>query len=200
MITLSEKWDVLPKPFKPGTVVPYQDSWAFTFRDANDEVHLHIDNLTIFSHIAKAQMRRFCVLSGNLDLRYHEILDWLTVEDKLLPSNRWFENNPPMNVYLRKVRGRIDLANVELYENERGQGTFTAFLNWLEEKAVQLGYREIKLENVHEERLCAFYVKRGYIVIGPVQGAPSFVKEFVKEGEGRARPGTSIVERQSINR
>jgi GNAT superfamily N-acetyltransferase len=82
-----------------------------------------------------------------------------------------------MEVYVRKahhaidggVRSTFDIVRCEVFEEGRGQGIFTAWLDYAE--ALLAGRFEcIYLENILNERLLPFYTKRGYILIPDVTG------------------------------
>jgi GNAT superfamily N-acetyltransferase len=72
------------------------------------------------------------------------------------PRNRWFES-PEMQVYLRGHNlgnvWTVDVANITVREELRGQGIFSKFLSWLEKTAVQLGYSRVKIENILNKEL-----------------------------------------------
>jgi len=59
------------------------------------------------------------------------------------------------------LRPTIDIANINLQENRRGQGVFTAWLERIEARAGELG-RAVFVENLHNKKLYAFLKRRGY--------------------------------------
>lgn len=94
------------------------------------------------------------------------LLDQFLVDtDNGWPCNRWLRSMPGMEVYVRRnLRSlpegnfiMLDIANSGV--TEKGQGTFTRFLDRLEALRPLEG---IYLENVHEARLVRYYQRRGY--------------------------------------
>ena len=103
--------------------------------------------------------------------------DFNTQVDDFLKSpapNLWIEaggneGQPLARVYVRKnrLRGGIEVANIEVHPSVQNQGIFSMVLDVVESKAAW-----VKVENVictspkNAERLGSFLVRRGYISDG----------------------------------
>jgi hypothetical protein len=112
-----------------------------------------------------------------------QILKFLEQE---YPRNAWLRSGP-FQLYVRrgvhlldKMRDTLDLANMEIEEAYRGLGTFTQFIDSLEE--IQLPNVEvIFVENVLQPRFQAFWARRGYTLkkntmFDNMDGPPSYWK------------------------
>ena len=84
-------------------------------------------------------------------------------------GNQWFEQDERMSLYLRRTRHClggaatecIDIANVEVREQYRQQGVFTAYLQEIETLA-QENHLAVYVENIFHPQLTAFLLRRGY--------------------------------------
>jgi len=76
-----------------------------------------------------------------------------------------------LSIYMRQTKHfldvpvlepTLDIANVNVIEESRGHGIFTAFLERVEREAADRN-RAVLVENLHNKRLHAFLVRRGYV-------------------------------------
>ena len=88
------------------------------------------------------------------------------------PPNSWISENH-ITIYVRKsnrlIEGKmtecLDLATVEVDEDERGKGIFTTFLHRFEQEAKKLN-RVVFVENIMNPCLESYLVKKqGYTLI-----------------------------------
>lgn len=87
-------------------------------------------------------------------------------------GNKWIESDDRISMYLRRTRHHIDnetvecidIANIAVSEEYQGQGIFTGYLLAIEALA-QVHNLTVYIENIHNPRLGAFLLKRGYIKI-----------------------------------
>lgn len=105
--------------------------------------------------------------------------------DKFTHGVRWWEPLGRGGVYMRhstrvhpitlRRLQCIDVANVELPEETRGNGVFTAFLTDLEGQVRRnIDFDAVWAENVLNEALAAFFLRRGYMPV-PGDGPPCFL-------------------------
>lgn len=95
----------------------------------------------------------------------------------------WFKDSD-MKVYVRvgrrmiegSIRETIDIATIEVFKP--GQGTFTRFLEQVEELAAAGPIHTIYVENVLESRFAEFFRKRGYSVSPYAGETPCFYRRF----------------------
>ena len=101
------------------------------------------------------------------------------------PNNAWIKEKN-IEVYVRKsvrVLGQnvypcLEIGNVNVNENHKGKGVFTAFLKRFEKEAEKL-HRYVYVENLLEPRLINFLLKNGYkLVPGANTLAPCVYKLF----------------------
>lgn len=97
--------------------------------------------------------------------------------------NAWLDE-PDMKVYVRRsVRYLtntpvpcLDVASIEVNEEHRGNGVFTAFLDRFEQEAKKLN-RCVYVESILEPRLYQYLLTRGYKdVPGTCEMSPSVFK------------------------
>ena len=70
----------------------------------------------------------------------------------------------------------LDIGSVEVDEDERGKGIFTAFLSRFEREAEKIG-RAVYVESILEPRLKKFLLKQGYqLVPNSSEMSPSMFK------------------------
>lgn len=91
-----------------------------------------------------------------------------------------------VEIYFRKafriidnqiVENILDVANITVKYNYRGQGVFTSALQDIERIAKEKGFQGIFIESVLEPRLIGFLTKQGYRQI-PAQYDVNFYKEM----------------------
>lgn len=92
-------------------------------------------------------------------------------EDTL--KNKWLIGTK-LQAYVRKgihslneygIRTTVDIANIEVKEEYRNQGTFTKWLQTIEHQARLFGYDFIYIENVMSPRFRRFFMNHGYTKI-----------------------------------
>lgn len=84
-------------------------------------------------------------------------------------KNRWLIS-PVMKVYVRKGKrfsaerlfNVLDIANIEVKQDEQGKGHFTDFLERYMLLAQKHGFDAIFVENVLTPRFTDFFIKRGW--------------------------------------
>ncbi len=107
--------------------------------------------------------------------------EWTPIENWIKHGKRsyWFKIGP-MSVYMRhskrfndeKWYSCIDVANVGMHPDYRGNGLFTDFMTGLETEPLNL-----YIEMVHNERLAAWFQRRkGYVRIGHDGDVPCFLR------------------------
>lgn len=100
-----------------------------------------------------------------------------------------------IDLYVRKssrnlfLRGKLvkvfDLANVLVDSEKQGCGVFTAALGEIERLIQSRNVFEgIYVESVQTQRLCDFFLKRGYLQVGDNFGSQNFVHIFCADKEG----------------
>jgi GNAT superfamily N-acetyltransferase len=101
------------------------------------------------------------------------------------PPNIWIREHS-INVYVRKsVRligtetyPMLDIGSVEVEEEERGKGIFTAFLSRFEKEAKKLG-RGVYIESILNPRFQKFLLTKGYALVPRTSDiSPSMYKLF----------------------
>jgi GNAT superfamily N-acetyltransferase len=82
----------------------------------------------------------------------------------------WLEDSK-MHVYVRKghhalednhIQRTFDIANITVFEGLRGQGVFSGWLEYVETVVRNAGYAYIYVENIMEDGLAGFLVRKGY--------------------------------------
>ena len=99
--------------------------------------------------------------------------------------NEWLHSDG-MAVYVRKgyqfldrelpPSNTLDVANINIKEEHRGKGWFTAWLKYAEEVAKEQGKDAVYVESVENVRLIPFLLKSGYSEVANLDGAPCFFK------------------------
>ena len=99
--------------------------------------------------------------------------------------NAWLDE-PNMKVYVRRsiryladipnLSPCLDIASIEVDEDHRGNGVFTAFLDRFEQEAKKLN-RVVFVESILEPRLYQYLLTRGYTdVPGTCEMSPCVFK------------------------
>ncbi len=98
---------------------------------------------------------------------YRAIDQFLTADDDSSFGNAQWLKGRYTRLYLRRNTYHsldtdlslrmLDVANVTVLPKYQSRGVFTNLMNWLETKNLPL-----YIENVHEERLNGFFLRRGY--------------------------------------
>ena len=101
------------------------------------------------------------------------------------PPNMWIREHS-INVYLRKsVRligtetySMLDIGSVEVDDNGRGKGIFTAFLKRFEQESKKLK-RGVYIESILNPRFQKYLLKKGYTLVPRTSDiSPSMYKLF----------------------
>lgn len=103
---------------------------------------------------------------------------------------------PKMEIYARigvfSASGTIEksfqIAKALVPPHLQGQGTFTAYLDWLEAEVAKSDIRYIYVESVLQHRFANFFVNRGYVERPFGLGPSSFYKYIPKDPQCESTP------------
>lgn len=93
---------------------------------------------------------------------------------KMVVNNQWI-TYPKFSVYIRKARHRVDpynvlrcldVANINVDTKYQKKGIFTEWLTQIEDQAKNSGLDCVYVENILNEHLEKFLIKRGYTRTG----------------------------------
>jgi hypothetical protein len=91
-----------------------------------------------------------------------EVKKWVGEKSDSISRNRWFEDKD-IKVYLRYFnysgRKQIDLSNITVVEEKRGQCLYSRFLGFLMGVCTAENFNYLKIENVLEDRFQKFHEK-----------------------------------------